>query len=67
MRTVRTALGLVLIVAGLVAIPVPVLPGIPLFAAGVAMLGSDHALIRSGRSWLSKRGILKSETRSASN
>jgi hypothetical protein len=51
----------VLIAAGIVAIPIPVIPGIPLIMAGAAVLGSDHPLIRSGRTWLQNRGILRRE------
>ena len=59
--TVRRVVGYVLIVAGMVAIPFPVIPGIPLVAAGVAMLGSDHTLVRSGWRWLRNRGIVRDE------
>ena len=50
-----------LIAAGLVAIPIPVIPGIPLITAGAAMLGSDHPLVRSCRTWLQRRGIWRQE------
>ena len=53
----RRALGIALIAAGLAAIPIPVLPGLPLIAAGAAMLGWNHPLVRAGKNWLSKRGI----------
>lgn len=48
-----------LIAVGLVAIPIPVIPGIPLIAAGAAMLGSDHPLVRSCRTWLQNTWIRK--------
>jgi precorrin-3B methylase len=48
----------VLIVAGLVAIPVSVVPGIPIIAAGAAMLGSDHPFVRSGRGLLQNLRLL---------
>jgi len=53
----RRALGIGLIAAGMAAIPIPVLPGVPLVAAGAAMLGGNHPLVRAGKNWLSKRGI----------
>ena len=56
--TIRRACGIVLIAAGVLAIPIPVIPGIPLIAAGAAMLGSDHPVVRSGRGWLQNRGLL---------
>ncbi len=58
---IRRACGMVLIAAGVLAIPIPVIPGIPLIVAGAAILGSDHPLVRSGQSWLRSRGILKQE------
>lgn len=47
----RNVCGIALIVAGLVAMPIPILPGIPLVVAGAAMLGSRHPLIRRVRTW----------------
>ncbi len=61
LAALRRTSGIVLIAAGVLAIPIPVIPGIPLIVAGAAMLGSNHPLIRSGRSWLQNRGILKEE------
>ncbi len=60
-KVARRIAAYVLIVAGIVAVPVPVIPGIPLIAAGVAMLGRDHALVRSGWVWLCNRGIVNDE------
>jgi hypothetical protein len=37
----------------------PVIPGIPLLAAGAAMLGSDHWLVCSGKDWLRSKGLLR--------
>ena len=55
----RSALGVFLVVAGLLAVPVPVLPGLPLLAAGTALLGNQHPLVRPWRTWLIRRGFLK--------
>ena len=57
----RRVCGIILIAAGVVAVPIPVIPGIPLIVAGAAVLGSDHPLIRSARTWLQNRGILNQE------
>lgn len=57
MAVLRKVCGLVLIVVGLVAMPVPVIPGIPLVLAGMALLGSDHPLVRRCTEWLRARGI----------
>ena len=56
MATLRKACGMILIVAGLLALPIPVIPGCPFIAAGAALLGNDHPLVRSGRIWLQNRG-----------
>jgi len=61
LRIIRRVCGIVLIAAGIVAIPIPVIPGIPLIVAGAAVLGGDHPLIHSGRTWLQNRGILTQE------
>ncbi len=52
LMAIRRICGIVLIAAGVLATPIPVIPGIPLIVAGAAMLGSDHPLVRSGRNWL---------------
>jgi len=57
--TLRQICGVALIVMGLVAIPVPIIPGLPFIAAGAAMLGSDHYIVRSCRTWLQKSGKKK--------
>lgn len=48
--------GAVLIVAGLILIPFPILPGIQLVLAGVALVGKDPPVVRKGSEWL-KRGL----------
>jgi uncharacterized protein YqgC (DUF456 family) len=55
----RHAFGILLIAVGLLAVPIPILPGIPIIAVGAALLGSRHPLIRSCRMWLQKRGFFK--------
>jgi hypothetical protein len=56
---VRKLLGALLIVAGLILMPVPILPGIPLVLAGVALVGTDHPVIRKWSDWLRKRGKMQ--------
>lgn len=53
----RKAGGILLIVAGLVAIPVPILPGLPLIAAGAALLAPGHPAVRMAAEWLRSRGL----------
>ena len=48
-----------LIVIGLIMCPFPIIPGIPIVAAGVALLGTDHWAVRRCRTWLQSKGILK--------
>lgn len=52
---VRKIWGIVLIVAGLILMPVPILPGIPVVLAGIALLDKENRLIRAVRGWLEKR------------
>jgi uncharacterized protein YqgC (DUF456 family) len=51
----RTAVGLILVVAGAIGTLVPIVPGLALVLAGIAVLGPHHrlsrALTRRGRAW----------------
>ena len=58
---IRSLCGITLIALGLLAMPIPVIPGLPLVAAGVGMLGPDHPLVRTGRTWLERVGFWKAE------
>lgn len=42
----RVTLGITLCVVGVVGTLLPVIPGVPLIIAGVALLGTDHWLVR---------------------
>ncbi len=43
---VKVVLGFVLIGVGLLGLLLPVMPGIPLLVAGVALVGADHPWIK---------------------
>jgi uncharacterized protein YqgC (DUF456 family) len=65
---VRTILGVGLLIVGVIGTLIPVMPGFVFFAAGIAVLGTDHAIVRRFRpyvlrvrAWLVRRGILKSQ------
>lgn len=45
-RTVRMVTGLILIGLGLMGLLLPILPGIPLLIAGVALVGTNHPWLR---------------------
>ena len=69
-HTIRTVIGVGLLILGVLGSLLPVVPGFVFFAAGVAVLGTDHAiirrlypLVRRGRAWLERRGILKPKNR----
>ena len=51
--------GYVLISIGVTGLLVPVIPGIPLIAAGVGVLGTDHVFVRRWRTRLEEKGVLK--------
>ncbi len=52
---VRTTLGVSLLVVGVIGTLLPIIPGIPLFIAGAAVLGPNHRLIRPMTDWLKRR------------
>ena len=62
----RTILGVGLLILGVIGTLIPVMPGFVFFAAGIAVLGTDHVIVRrlhpyvqKVRGWLERRGILK--------
>ena len=57
----REASGFVLISVGVTGLLVPIIPGIPLIAAGVGVLGSDHSFVRRWRTKLEEKGVLKAQ------
>jgi uncharacterized membrane protein YbaN (DUF454 family) len=46
LRHLQLVAGFALIIAGLIGIVLPIIPGIPMLIAGVALLGSEHPLVR---------------------
>jgi hypothetical protein len=48
----RTAAGVSLLILGAIGVLVPFVSGIPFLVAGVAVLGTDHAIVKRGRQWL---------------
>ena len=55
----RVVSGYVFIGLGIIGLMLPVVPQVPFFIAGAALLGKDHKLVRRGRAWLGKKGILR--------
>jgi hypothetical protein len=65
-HVVRTIAGVSLLILGAIGTLLPIMPGFVFFAAGIAVLGTDHVIvrrlqpyIRRVRAWLERRGILK--------
>lgn len=67
---IRTVFGVSLLILGVIGSLLPVVPGIVFFAAGIAVLGTDHVIVRRllpyfhrlrtwSRGWLERWGILK--------
>jgi hypothetical protein len=52
---VRSIGGVLLVAVGLLGLVLPIIPGVPLLMAGVAVLGQDHPLIRPALAWLRRR------------
>jgi uncharacterized membrane protein YbaN (DUF454 family) len=48
----RTGAGIGLLIVGVIGLILPIIPGIPILIAGVAVLGTDHAIVQRGRKWL---------------
>jgi uncharacterized protein YqgC (DUF456 family) len=66
---VRTIIGVTLLILGVIGSLLPIVPGFVFFVAGIAVLGTDHVIVRRfqpyvlrGRAWLERRGILKPKT-----
>jgi uncharacterized protein YqgC (DUF456 family) len=62
----RTVIGVSLLILGAIGVVLPIVPGFVFFAAGIAVLGTDHAMVRRlmphvhrMRAWLERRGIIK--------
>jgi hypothetical protein len=49
--------GWTLIFVGLAGCVLPIIPGLPILAVGVAIVGVDHPLIRPFRDWLHQKGL----------
>jgi len=47
----RSAGGVALVVLGLLGLVLPVIPGVPLLVAGVAVLGPQHPVVRPALGW----------------
>jgi uncharacterized membrane protein YbaN (DUF454 family) len=69
-HVLRTILGIGLLILGVIGSLLPVVPGFVFFAAGIAVLGTDHVIVRRllpyfhrlrawSRGWLERWGILK--------
>lgn len=63
---VRTIIGVGLLTLGVIGSLLPVIPGFVFFAAGIAVLGTDHVIVRRFRplvsrvrAWLEQRGVRK--------
>jgi hypothetical protein len=51
-KTARTVLGIFLLILGVIGSLLPVIQGWIFFAAAIAVLGTDHAIVRWGRAKL---------------
>ena len=65
-HAIRTFLGVGLLLLGVIGTLLPVMPGFIFIAAGIAVLGTDHVIVkrllpyvRRVRAWMERRGILK--------
>jgi uncharacterized protein YqgC (DUF456 family) len=58
-RSIRTGAGLLLVVVGLAGLVLPVVPGIPILIAGLALLGTDHPVRVAITRRLQRWGVMK--------
>ena len=56
-RALRVLFGAALVAVGLVGLVLPIIPGIPLLVAGLAILGVQHPWLRPVYNWLERWGI----------
>lgn len=74
-HAVRTMIGVALLILGVIGSLLPIVPGFVFFAAGIAVLGTDHVIVRRllpyfqrlrtwSRARLERLGILKPKTTS---
>jgi uncharacterized protein YqgC (DUF456 family) len=70
MHRFRTISGIGLLILGGLGLILPVIPGLVFIAAGVAVLGADHIIVRTGRDriapvirrvrgWLERKGYVR--------
>jgi uncharacterized protein YqgC (DUF456 family) len=55
----RVAIGVPLIALGLVGLVLPIIPGLPLLAAGLLVIGVDHPRLRPLAEWLRRHHVLR--------
>jgi uncharacterized protein YqgC (DUF456 family) len=58
-RSIRTGAGLVLVVVGIAGLVLPVVPGIPIMIAGLALLGTEHPVRVAITRRLQRWGVMK--------
>jgi uncharacterized protein YqgC (DUF456 family) len=58
-RAWRVAIGVPLIALGLVGLVLPIIPGLPLLAAGLLAIGADHPRLRPVVEWLRRHNLLR--------
>ncbi|HET9915880.1 MAG TPA: hypothetical protein VFQ89_02155 [Candidatus Binatia bacterium] len=47
LQKIKVILGLALCAVGIAGTMVPIIPGIPILLAGIALIGADHPLVRN--------------------
>jgi len=57
LQKIKVILGIALCAVGVAGTLVPIIPGVPILLAGLALMGADHPLVRSLKDrWQSLRG-----------
>lgn len=59
LKKIKVGFGIALCVVGIAGTLLPVVPGVPMILAGVALMGSDHPIVRNVKErikqWLERR------------
>ena len=58
-RSIRTVVGVVLVVVGAAGLVLPIVPGIPITIAGLALLGTEHPVRVAITRRLQRWGVTK--------
>lgn len=54
LQRIKVIAGISLVIVGALGVLLPVVPGVPIILAGVALVGADHPIVRPINGWLQR-------------